>query len=778
MKNQPKVSIIIPVYNGSNYLAEAIDSALAQTYKNIEIIVVNDGSNDGGASKKIALSYGKKIKYYEKQNGGAASALNYGIEKMTGKYFSWLSHDDIYLPDKVKKEVEMLLKHKNYEAVIACNVNIVDENLVLIRQNKISNIFNKAVDVFLGLDIKTGLNGCSLLIPKSLFEKVGVFDTELRYTQDYDMWYRLSKVSDFYLVNDNLVLSRQHSMQDSVTKTDGCTIESDKLHYLIISEISEKELLKAYNKDVDEILGIYDIYYKSGYLKTAAIILAKILEHYKNNKDFDRFNQLLKKNVKNISNDLLFDNSMFFRNDKNTLLFYSNVWVKGGIERVLTILSDQLVEKYNVVIVSGYNKNNDGYELNSKVKHINVDNNSVELNYSLLVLCLIYNVDIFVGNPNIINSFLDIYEVLKETNIKTVAYNHYYYFLPYYASWIYSLGQKRMNVYKNVDACIWLTDFNAKIGNLFHENGVTIPNPNIFEIVKPKEKKEKIILAVGRFYDEIKRIDRILKTFRLILNKDPQVKLVLVGGYDLNLKIPHDSNLTVKQLLKKLKFPEGSIVWAGEQVEVESYYSDASVLMLTSENEGFALVVLEAVSFGLPCAIFEIPGIDSVKNNYNGFVVQQDDYVGLANRTLEILNNKDLYNEMSKASLAMAENYKMETIIKKWEDLINLLVQNKTKQEIREDIKNKYVDKSVFDYNLVKTIAMEYEKSLKIVTSEYERLQNSPFERINYVDVDKNNFIRVKRWIKTIVYSIKKNGLKTTLTKIKKRIKAKVRSRG
>ena len=97
----PLVSIIIPVYNGENYLAEAINSALSQTYNNIEVIVINDGSKD--QTDTICKSYGDRIKYLKKENGGVASALNFGIDNMNGEYFSWLSHDDLYLPDKVLK---------------------------------------------------------------------------------------------------------------------------------------------------------------------------------------------------------------------------------------------------------------------------------------------------------------------------------------------------------------------------------------------------------------------------------------------------------------------------------------------------------------------------------------------------------------------------------------------------------------------------------------------------------------------------------------------------
>jgi glycosyltransferase involved in cell wall biosynthesis len=84
---EPLVSIIIPVFNGSLFMKEAIDSALNQTYANCEVIVVNDGSTDEGKTAHIARTYGTRIRYFEKPNGGCGSALNVGIANMRGAYF-------------------------------------------------------------------------------------------------------------------------------------------------------------------------------------------------------------------------------------------------------------------------------------------------------------------------------------------------------------------------------------------------------------------------------------------------------------------------------------------------------------------------------------------------------------------------------------------------------------------------------------------------------------------------------------------------------------------
>lgn len=191
--HQPIVSIIIPVYNGSNYVKEAIDSALAQTYKNIEVIVVNDGSNDGGKTEEIALSYGDKIKYFKKENGGVSSALNLGIKKMQGEYFSWLSHDDKYESGKIEEQINLI--DGKSDVIALCSDAKINKNSIILG-NKSERRFPENMrvdskDVLKNILEKGSFNGCALLIPKVAIEKAGGFDETLRYVQDVLMWIKI-----------------------------------------------------------------------------------------------------------------------------------------------------------------------------------------------------------------------------------------------------------------------------------------------------------------------------------------------------------------------------------------------------------------------------------------------------------------------------------------------------------------------------------------------------------------------------------------------------------
>jgi glycosyltransferase involved in cell wall biosynthesis len=185
---EPKISIVIPVYNGANYLGEAVDSALGQTYKSVEIIVVNDGSNDGGETEKIAKSYGSRIRYFIKENGGVASALNFGIKRMTGEYFSWLSHDDVYYPSKLERQVEFLIGLEKKHVVLYGDFELVDGQS---RTLGVCRLERKITESPLRAILSGCIHGCSTLVGKKVIDAVGLFSERLRTTQDFDMWLRI-----------------------------------------------------------------------------------------------------------------------------------------------------------------------------------------------------------------------------------------------------------------------------------------------------------------------------------------------------------------------------------------------------------------------------------------------------------------------------------------------------------------------------------------------------------------------------------------------------------
>lgn len=212
LSNLPKVSIVIPVYNGSNYLAEAIDSALTQTYPNVEVIVVDDGSSDGGLTEGICRGYGQKIRYFHKQNGGVSSALNFGIENMEGEYFSWLSHDDIYYPDKVERQVEYL-KSNPLVRIVGTGLDVIDD-----AGNEIGDHIPKSETIVLnGRDVMdTWIYGCSLLIDRKVFDEVGGFNLENRTVQDLEMWLDIAKHGiSFHFLSDALCQWRKHAESGS-----------------------------------------------------------------------------------------------------------------------------------------------------------------------------------------------------------------------------------------------------------------------------------------------------------------------------------------------------------------------------------------------------------------------------------------------------------------------------------------------------------------------------------------------------------------------------------
>ena len=247
---KPLISVIIPVYNGTNYIEKAIRSVLNQTYTNIEIIIVDDGSEDSSELVKIINNFNNdKIHYFKKENGGVSSALNYGINIMKGEYFSWLSHDDMFMNNHLEAHVNYISTLSDKKAFTYSYFKIIDENdNVLIRDTEEARFSCNNYFYDFEMDklcyINGEINGCNVLIHKSIFEKCGLFNESLKYTQEKDMWNRISKKYKIYQIPLETTYLRVHDKTVTSKITDNSEIISTIIK--IIKSLSNEEIEKYF----------------------------------------------------------------------------------------------------------------------------------------------------------------------------------------------------------------------------------------------------------------------------------------------------------------------------------------------------------------------------------------------------------------------------------------------------------------------------------------------------------------------------------------------------
>ena len=230
------VSVVIPVYNSGKFLEECLDSILAQTYQNIEIIAVDDGSTD--SSPDILERYSDKISIISQKNQGLAYALNLGINKMKGKWFKWFSPDDVMYSNTIEILIDEAKNHSD-NTIIYSNWNIIDDAGNTLREFHESN-YNELSEFDFNVRLLDGqqINVNTTLIPSILFKKYGIRELDDPVAIDYDFFLRSALLHNvkFHLISQPLVKYRIHSDQLShknISKT---------LNY--ISEIKDEILMK------------------------------------------------------------------------------------------------------------------------------------------------------------------------------------------------------------------------------------------------------------------------------------------------------------------------------------------------------------------------------------------------------------------------------------------------------------------------------------------------------------------------------------------------------
>ncbi len=284
MRNNIFFSIILPTYNREKKILKAINSVIAQTFKNWELIIIDNKSND--ETKKIVNSFNNsKIFFYQIENNGIiAKSRNYGISKSSGNYLCFLDSDDWWDKDKLK--YVNLAAEKGYSFIYHDHYVHAPNRLIKKRKIK-SNFYNKPI--FINL-IKYGpkFATSSVVIEKKIFKKINYFDEDKQYIawEDWDAWLRISKLTNSFfkinktlstvliddnnLLNSNLVIKNMKLFFDKYIKSDQQIPD-----WCMYNLLSSRFKLKHY-KEVKEILKKINFFklnnfQKINYIKIKAI---------------------------------------------------------------------------------------------------------------------------------------------------------------------------------------------------------------------------------------------------------------------------------------------------------------------------------------------------------------------------------------------------------------------------------------------------------------------------------------------------------------------------
>ena len=626
----PKLSIIVPVYNVEKYIDKCIESLVNQTLQEIEIIIVNDGSQDRSEEKieNFVKKYPTKIKYLEKKNGGLSSARNLGLNYATGEYIAFLDSDD-YVEKIMYEEMYKLAKKENSD-MVECDF--------IWEWEYGKKVFDKRKEYqYPDKDKRQIMKKPRVVVWNKIYKREIInkirFSEGLIY-EDLEFFYKivpdLKTISyiDKYFVH---YIQRKDSISNTQTEK---TNDIFKILDNIFDYYVENNLYYKYKKELKymcrrvligssmkRILKIKDIHLRIKMIKKTIIYLLK-------NK---------KKIKSNISNKV----------DKLNLCFGITKLGIGGAERVLVDIVNELSNDYNITIFCIYGGGELEKELNSKIKKICIfkeEKNNKFIPISVLICGKhIYNkylrgkfdIDIaflegpitrifaYKGNKNKIawvhNDISKVFGNGKKARIKQYLDKWFYkkYSQIVFVSeqnkkafeYVYGNISKRKIIYNyiNKDRVLRLAEES--------ENKEKILG---FEMSKTDKttKKEKKFVIVSRLVKQ-KAIDRLIKVHKKLINEGFKHKIFVIGN--------GEEKEDLLNLVEELNVKD-SFIFLGQIKNPYPYIKRADFFALLSYFEGYGMVLEEAKILNKPILVTETAGVEAVKNYDKKLIIENNEY--------------------------------------------------------------------------------------------------------------------------------------------------------
>jgi len=215
--NTSLVSVIVPAYNAQAFIGETIQSVINQTYSDWEMLIVDDGSTDETAEVVKTYLGDPRIKYFHQSNQERSAARNHGIRRASGEYIAFLDADDLWLPDKLRRQVDYLNNHPEV-GLCFTNRTLINSKGVPIPAPKITVPLDK--DQFSELLKVNFISNSTVMTTRSIVNRVGLFDESLPAfgSEDWDMWLRIARFYPIYFIDKPLMLYRVHVGNTSLDK--------------------------------------------------------------------------------------------------------------------------------------------------------------------------------------------------------------------------------------------------------------------------------------------------------------------------------------------------------------------------------------------------------------------------------------------------------------------------------------------------------------------------------------------------------------------------------
>lgn len=361
---------------------------------------------------------------------------------------------------------------------------------------------------------------------------------------------------------------------------------------------------------------------------------------------------------------------------KGKILFYFNsLQPSGGIERVIITLANKICEQYDITILVK-DPPLSFYKLDKRLKFISLGND-LSFNMNNQFSRIITAINTVYKTKNLLRRYLSINEFdyyylahplnVLEFHLARGVNNKDTIITEHGASNAYNLIYRKIKIWLYPKAKVYVV---PTIMDTIHYKKLNLPAQYLphFKSDLLYEKatlNNNIALNIGRFTD-VKQQIILLEIWNSLVNvkKIKNWRLFIVGSGELKTKFEAyiiDNNLHEYVFLKP------------PNQNIEKYYEEASLFLLTSKTEGFGMVLLEAISFGLPCISFDCPSgpRDIIKNNINGYLIPQNDKVAFENATLALMNNRSLRKEMGEQSLKISNNWNDEKLLHQWGVIFN-----------------------------------------------------------------------------------------------------------